>query len=598
VPAFLVGLLLLAGALVGSGNIPFGSALIPQTPSQTPVGAVCIDPSALDSAPVVLSGVPKAKQDNTPFPNSTLGGYNCASFGTECKNPDGSAQPDTADYVLAASNVKVERIWPHSRTTRLYKQILPNTFPEYDKYKDRVYRASCNDWCGLGLPYGGTYHCNFIWLYTDDRFQTLRDDVRNVDEQYPDDRGCDLKNDPDKCPTFNVLIRKTAPWPVPDEINCQKITPTPVSQGSEVLSTLADKVFAGTRETFIDLAGHRWILHRNPRSPDGKYTLNKNELRTADPPTTPDNFDSGRVKVADNVVFSLEDTPEQYEAFYNLTNKFGLNEDYLYLVPPGKVTQTDIATSPSDPNFTFNFLEFRKSPEVKPKGFSLQLGTFTIPVHEGWWKEWIKESKPAIYLYPEKPMNLRIKLNPAGKLTTVDPPYDPIKGWEITAYPDGTIKPLAINNQLSATSYPYLFYEAEINKVYIEPKGFVVAFGDLVGFFQKELPAWGLNSTETKDFIDYWMARFDESKPYYFIHFLDREQIEKLEPLEIYQLDPGSSYINRSRIVNVQTAIRIRTYFKAMDSPTQLGKISPQAPPPVPARTGFTLVEWGGFLDE
>ncbi|MBM3284070.1 hypothetical protein FJY90_07585 [Candidatus Gottesmanbacteria bacterium] len=68
--------------------------------------------------------------------------------------------------------------------------------------------------------------------------------------------------------------------------------------------------------------------------------------------------------------------------------------------------------------------------------------------------------------------------------------------------------------------------------------------------------------------------------------------------MEIYQLDPGSSYINRSRIVNVQTAIRIRTYFKAMDSPTQLGKISPQAPPPVPARTGFTLVEWGGFLDE
>lgn len=594
-PAFIVGLLLLAGVIVGTGNLPFGGALIQQTPSPTPLGAVCIDPNFLPNAPIILSGVSAATQDNTPFANSTLGGYDCSnSTGiTGCQN-----QPDFSDYVLAAGNAKVERVWPHARTTRLYKQYLPSTFPNYDKYKDRVYRASCNDWCGLGLPYGGTYHCDFIWLYKEDRFQTLHDTVRNIDELYPDDRGCDLKktkdqdpnNNIDNCPTFDVLIRKADPWPIPDEINCQKVTPTPLSEapGAErdPFSAIVKKVFAQA-ETFIDLAGHRWIFHHNPKKPDGSYILVKNDLRTGEPPASPDNFESGREKVADGVVFR----GGSFEAYKNLTNKIGLNDDYLYLVEPGKVAQADDPTTPA--TFQFIYLEFRKSPEVKPVGKTLQLGTFEVPVGEGWWKEWIKESKPAIYLYPEKPMKLRIKLNPAGKLTTSDPPYNPETGWQVTAYPDGTIKPTT-HNQQPTTRYPYLFYEAEINKVYVEKKGFVVAYSNLVNFFKEQLPRWGLNTSETKDFIDYWMSRFDKKKPYYFIHFLDREQIEKLEPLEIYRLDPDGE----ETLTHPQTAIRLRTYFQPLSTAFELGNISPQTPPPLPARTGFTLVEWGGFLDE
>lgn len=612
-PAFIVGLLLLAGVIVGSGNFPLGGALIPQTPSPTPLGAVCIDPTTLGSAPVILTAIPKATQDNTPFPNSTLGGYDCSGRTgiNECQN-----QPDTSDYVLAAGNAKVERVWPHARTTRLYKQYLPSTFPDYDKYKDRVYRASCNDWCGLGLPYGGTYHCDFIWLYKDDRFQTLHDTVRNLDELYPDDRGCDLKktkdqdpnNNIDNCPTFDVLIRKADPWPIPDEINCQKVTPTPLSKNPDLFSAIVKKVFAQA-ETFIDLAGHRWIFSQNPKRVDGRYTLIKNDLRTPDPPASPDNFESGREKVADGVVFR----GGSFEAYKNLTNKIGLNDDYLYLVEPGKVTTADDPATPAI--FQFDYLEFRKSPEVKPKGKTLQLGTFEIPVGEGWWKEWIKESKPAIYLYPEKPMKLRVKLNPAGKLLVSDPPYNPERGWEVIAYPGGTIRiysPIVSADLFTpgeswlslplqpATPgvkdiiYPYLFYEADINKVYVEKKGFVVAYNDLVKFFKVQLPKWGLNTSETQDFIDYWMSRFDKNKPYYFIHFLGREQIEKLEPLEIYRLDP----VGEETLTHPQTAIRIRTYLKPLDSSEELGAIAPQTPPTILPRTGFSLVEWGGFLDE
>lgn len=503
-------------------------------------GPVCLSDSSI-SDEVVLSQFPKATEVNAPFPNNDR----CSGGGCEGADFD--------DYVkiIGAESVIVEKIWPHEPTTRLFKQILPAD-AKYDPYRDVVYRASCNDWCLLNLPYGGSFHCDFIFL--------LKDKANLIDrngELYPKD--CENPDDPSTCSVFTVLFRKNAQ--IPDKSKCN-------GEPHSYFQNLVDQVFA-QEETFIYIAGESYILVQ-----EEPITLVKVDMRSQP---------EGRTKISDNVSFR----GEVYEAFKNLTNKIDPTNDFLYLVKPGKVDEADLPAT--DQFFKLEYLEFRKTPPKRPGAKTLQLGTFPVPVGKGWWRKWVDESKPAIYLYPEEPTKLRLILDPSGELTVSDPPYNPETGWEIMAYPNGLIQTIN-NQQLTISNYPYLFYEAILDQVFIKPEGFVIAGSDLVTFFNKTLPELGLNQKETQDFIDYWMTRLDKNQPYYFIHFLDEEQIEKLEPLQIFSLSSSKTYQLEPR-----TSLRIRTYFKPLN---QWEKVDTQALPSPPERKGFTLVEWGGILDK
>ena len=521
-------------------------------------GPVCLSDSSI-SEEVILSQFPKATEINAPFPNNDR----CTGGGCEGLDFD--------DYVkiIGAESVIVEKIWPHEPTTRLFKQTLPPD-TKYDPYRDVTYRASCNDWCLLNLPYGGSFHCDFIFL--------LKDKANLIDrggELYPKD--CEDPEDPSTCSVFTVLFRKNAQ--IPDKSKCNG-----VSHSS--LQNLIDQVFA-QEESFIYLGEESYILVQ-----EEPITLVKIDMRSQP---------EGRTKISETVSFR----EESYEAFKNLTNKIDPTDDFLYLVEPGKVDEADQS---SDQFFKLQYLEFRKTPPKRPGGKTLQLGTFPVPVGKGWWRKWVDESKPAIYLYPEKPTKLRVVLDPAGELTVSDPPYDPKTGWEITAYPNGTIIPTANDPKILSkplpsvilnliqnlyrsqvelgmtkkSTYPYLFYEANLDQVFIKPEGFNVPGSDLVKFFGETLPKLGLNQKETQDFIDYWMMRLDENQAYYFIHFLDEEQIEKLEPLDISPISPI-------------TQIRVRAYFKPLE---KQARVTPQKFSLTKQRKGFTLVEWGGILDQ
>jgi len=534
----------LAGAsFFGLG--PTGEKLIEPIGPPGYGGPVCLSESSITDE-VVLSQFPKATEVNAPFPNSDR----CSGGGCEGADFD--------DYVkiIGAESVVVDKIWPHEPTTRLFKQILP-TDTKYDPYRDVVYRASCNDWCLLNLPYGGSFHCDFIFL--------LKDPNNLIDrsgELYPKD--CENPDDPSTCSVFTVLFRKNAQ--IPDKSKCN-------GKSHSYFQNLVDQVFA-QEESFIYIAGESYIL-----SDEEPITLVKIDMRSQA---------NGRTKVTQSVIFR----GEEYEAFKNLTEKIDLTDDFLYLTEPGKVDQADLS---SDQFFKFQYLEFRKTPPKRPGAKTLQLGTFPVPVGKGWWRKWVDESKPAIYLYPEKPTRLRVILNPAGELTITDPPYDPETGWIILAHPNGTLtvfnspdQPSTVNRQPSTNNYPYLFYEAKLEKVFIKPEGFVIKGKNLIKFFNQTLPKLGLNQKETQDFIDYWMTRLSQSQPYYFIHFLDNNQIEALEPLEI--LSPDTLIPQYP-----DTLIRLRPYFKPLQEWT---KVPPQSLPSPPAsRTGFTLVEWGGILD-
>ncbi|EKD91186.1 MAG: hypothetical protein ACD_30C00040G0031 [uncultured bacterium] len=188
--------------------------------------------------------------------------------------------------------------------------------------------------------------------------------------------------------------------------------------------------------------------------------------------------------------------------------------------------------------------------------------------------------KPAIYLYPKEKSLVNVKVNTKGLLSYVDPPYDQKFGWNITAYPDGTITTL--NSELLTQSYPYLYYESKIPDQLIKKPdtGWVVEKTKLISLLNENLPKLGLNSTQTKDFIEYWEKALPDS-PYYFVGIIDQENIDNVEPLEI---TPKPDYINR-----------VRVYFETLDQPKKV-----QAPVLTNnyqlTTNNFSVVEWGGMV--
>lgn len=198
---------------------------------------------------------------------------------------------------------------------------------------------------------------------------------------------------------------------------------------------------------------------------------------------------------------------------------------------------------------------------------SLQLGVLRFRLSYEW-NPYQPTCKPAIYLYPSKPTDISVKVFPEGYMTKSIPDYN--GGWNVRANPDGRIE------SESGKNYQYLYYEADIKDVPVPKEGFVVPQGELGKYFDSTLSALGLNAKETQDFKDYWVSKLT-GKPYYFVTLLPKEVIDAKEPLDFSQ--------------KPDTIIRVRFLFEGLDKPIEVKALSL---PPVPARRGFTVVDWGG----
>ena len=230
---------------------------------------------------------------------------------------------------------------------------------------------------------------------------------------------------------------------------------------------------------------------------------------------------------------------------------------------------------------------------------------------------WVDTCKPAVYLYPSEKQLVNVKVSPKGFLTYTDPIYDLKNGWTVDAYPDGKI----YDSRFAIYDKPfnYLYYESKIHDEVIQKptKGWVIQssvfsgstssplspqssewFGPMEDKFNQLLPQLGLNTLQTKDFIEYWKKALPYS-PYYFIGVIDQTNIDQIERLEI---TPKPDYINRVRI-----------YFERLDHPKQVEapvladqRISKSAnqletalsdqPINRSANSLFRVVEWGGMI--
>ena len=174
--------------------------------------------------------------------------------------------------------------------------------------------------------------------------------------------------------------------------------------------------------------------------------------------------------------------------------------------------------------------------------------------------------KPVIYLYPEEPTDVTVKLDYAGALTCTYPAYG--SGWSVTAHPDGTLV------DEKGQSYSYLYWEGSSVDCADFSTGFCVPGADTAVFLEEALVALGLTRREANEFIVYWLPLMEDNA-YNLISF----QTDAYTDIARLDVSPAPD-----------TVIRVFMAWKALDQPVEI----PEQELNAPDRTGFVLVEWGG----
>lgn len=176
------------------------------------------------------------------------------------------------------------------------------------------------------------------------------------------------------------------------------------------------------------------------------------------------------------------------------------------------------------------------------------------------------DAKPVIYLYPEEETDVTVRLDYDGTLTCTYPAYE--DGWTVTAAPDGTLRDEA------GQTYSYLYWEGVTRTEYNFSRGFCVPGADTAAFLEDALSRLGLTRREANEFIVYWLPRM-AANPYNLIAF------------------QAEAYTDHARLTvtpEPDSLLRVFMAWKPLEAPMDL----PAQELPAFARTGFTVVEWGG----
>jgi len=173
--------------------------------------------------------------------------------------------------------------------------------------------------------------------------------------------------------------------------------------------------------------------------------------------------------------------------------------------------------------------------------------------------------KPAIYLYPQETFKIKVSLSINGEITISEPEYN--NGWDVVVEPGSNIE----------NRYDYLFYEARLNYLETPDEGWCVEYEHLELWMNNTLMELGLNEKESKDFKDFWLD-FLPIANYYEIKLLSKEYLDLNMELII---DPQPETI-------IRVMLTFSPYQNAVEIDTPLIK--------APIRSGFTVVEWGGFI--
>ncbi|MBY9007816.1 MAG: hypothetical protein KGD63_13825, partial [Candidatus Lokiarchaeota archaeon] len=140
-------------------------------------------------------------------------------------------------------------------------------------------------------------------------------------------------------------------------------------------------------------------------------------------------------------------------------------------------------------------------------------------------------------------------------------------GWSVIVNPNGNIE----------GGYDYLFYEAKLNYLENPLKGWCIQYKSLENWMDMKLIELGLNKKEKEEFEEFWLNFL----PYANYYIIKLTSIEYLNTNMGLYIDPIPDVV-----------IRVILIFEPSQSPLFLEEPAITSP----TRTGFTVVEWGGFF--
>ena len=179
----------------------------------------------------------------------------------------------------------------------------------------------------------------------------------------------------------------------------------------------------------------------------------------------------------------------------------------------------------------------------------------------------IPVKKPNIYLYSPLDVAVNVKINPYDSITNSIPLYPHETGWN-TYIRNGSIN----------AAYDYLFYEAMVADDEFQTRyGYIMRKDSLKSDMEKLLETYNFNSTEIRDFIEYWSVELSGMGDTVF-YPQPREVIDSKISLVI---SPAPSRVYRE-------------WFYI----TPFTGIIPETPEKVEPfeRNGYYGIEWGGLL--
>jgi hypothetical protein len=181
--------------------------------------------------------------------------------------------------------------------------------------------------------------------------------------------------------------------------------------------------------------------------------------------------------------------------------------------------------------------------------------------------------KPVIYLYPTEPTDVKVLVTfpNGGDFTCTYPDYG--NGWNVTAYPDGTVI-----NKADGLEYSYLYWEGQDNTEWDFSSGFVVKGSDTAAFLREKLDYLGLTPREYNEFIVYWLPLM-QGNNYNLITF----QTTLYEESALLYVSPQPD-----------SMLRVFMAYKPLDTAIEIDEQELTSF----ERNGFSVIEWGGTCAE
>lgn len=305
-------------------------------------------------------------------------------------------------------------------------------------------------------------------------------------------------------------------------------------------------------------------------SEDAHYYMNGKELEFSV------TYDYEPYYEPDNELFADAKPDWPYYHYGDYTAPFGkweiygwLREDYCK-----DITQTFMLYS-SEFSYKKDWTGYQKLP-ITERMLDYKLANLTDAYYFGSYDPTIMNysywflggyAKPVIYLYPTETTDVNVKVDIDGELTCTYPDYR--DGWNVTAYPDGTLI-----DKADGKEYYCLYWEGEGSAEWDMSRGEVVRGEDTAKFLEEKLTEIGLSPRERNEFIIYWLPRMQQNE-FNYITFHTEDYAAEV-PLEV---TPQPDSVLRVFMVYAS----VPEYFEGQ--PQHFDGFR---------RDGFTVVEWGG----